>query len=113
MATTERTATDWPMVEELLAGLASSGDSFASGTSTAYRVESYHPGWRLRITSVNSSRWIDVDDIRSCFETFEKKRTICKADVLEPGRASAFMLALFGQLPGTVEAEDGASLALA
>jgi hypothetical protein len=96
------------IVERLLDRLVREGGTFASSTSPSYRVESYEPGWRLRIANVNSSRWIDVDDVRCCWETFERLRTIDREDVLEPGRASAFMLALFGQLPGVVEAPDGA-----
>jgi hypothetical protein len=100
--------TGFELVERLLTRLARDGDSFASSTSASYRVESYEPGWRLRIANVNSSRWIDVDDVRCCWETFERLGKIDREDVLEPGRASAFMLALFGQLPDVVEAPDGA-----
>ena len=54
------------------------------------------------------SQWIDVDDVRCRWETFERLGKIDRNDVLDPGRASVFMLALFGQLPGVVEAPDGA-----
>ena len=45
-------------------------------------------------------------------ETFERLGKIRKEDVLEPGRASTFVMALFAQLPGTEEAADGAALVL-
>ena len=109
----ETTRTDWQMVEALLAELAVSGAPFASATSQAYRIESYAPGWRVRMASVSASRWIDIEDIQACWSTFERLQTISKDDLLEPGRASSFMFALFGQLSGTVESDDGASLALA
>jgi|SRR5579872_202769 len=101
-------ATGFDLVERLLAQLAKDGSSFASSTSASYRIESYEPGFRLRISNINSSRWIDVDDVRGCWAIFERKRSINREDVLDPGRASAFMLALFGQLPCTAEAPDGA-----
>jgi hypothetical protein len=97
--------TDWATVEALLARLASTHGSFAGSHSQAYRIESYAPGWRLRIEGATSSRWIDVEDIRDCWATFERLGEISKKDVLEPGRASTFMMALFGQLPGVTEVE--------
>ena len=99
------TRTDWQLVEDLLTRLASSHDDFAT-----YRIESYEPGYRIRIAGVASSRWIDVEDIRGCWTTFERLGEIRTADVLEPGRASRFMMALFRQVPGVAEVEgaDGA-----
>jgi len=110
LATTTRT--HWQMVEDLLERLSADKTGFASSTSPEYRLESYAPGWRVRIESSTSSRWVDVADLRSCWETFERLGTICKKDVLEPGRASTFVMALFAQLPGTEEAADGEKLVL-
>jgi hypothetical protein len=93
--------TDWQLVEDLLTQLASSHAGFA-----AYRIESYEPGYRIRIAGAASSRWIDIEDIRSCWTTFERLGEIGTADVLEPGRASRFMMALFRQVPGVAEVED-------
>lgn len=93
--------TDWQLVEDLLTRLASSHDGLET-----YRIESYEPGYRIRIAGTTSSRWIDVEDIRGCWATFERLGEIGSADVLEPGRASRFMMALFRQVPGVAEVED-------
>ena len=42
-------------------------------------------------------RWTHI---RECWETFERLGRIRRQDVLEPGRCSAFMVALFAQRPG-------------
>jgi hypothetical protein len=48
-------------------------------------------------------RWLEIDTIRECWETFERLGRIRRRDVLEPGRCSAFMMALFSQVPGVEE----------
>jgi hypothetical protein len=52
-----------------------------------------------------------VDSIHECWETFERLGRIRRRDVLDPGRCSAFMIALFRQVPGVVE-QPGADLYL-
>jgi hypothetical protein len=99
--------TDWEMVEDLLARLASTHASFAGPATRDYRIATYEPGRRLRIEGTAFSRWLDVEDIRGCWTTFERLGTIRKEDVLDPGRASTFIMALFRQLPGVTEV-DGA-----
>ena len=47
------------------------------------------------------SRWVAVDDIRACWDTFERLGRIRREDVLEPGRCSAFMVELFGTFPAS------------
>jgi hypothetical protein len=53
-----------------------------------------------------------VDDIRACWDTFERLGRIRREDVLEPGRCSAFMVELFAHVPGVVD-QDGAERWLA
>jgi hypothetical protein len=49
------------------------------------------------------SHWVAVDDIRECWKTFERLGRIRRQDVLEPGRCSAFVMALFARVAGVVE----------
>jgi hypothetical protein len=93
-------------VEELLARLAATGRTFPSAT-TSNRIAGYERGRRLMVETDHGSRWVDVADIRACWETFERMRRIRRADVLEPGRCSAFVMALFALVPGIVETTDG------
>jgi hypothetical protein len=44
-----------------------------------------------------------AESIRECWETFELFGRIRRQEVLDPGRCSAFMFALFRQVPGVVE----------
>jgi hypothetical protein len=90
----------WAAVEELLAGLAATGRTFPSRTSVSNRIASYDPGRRLMLETDTGSRWVDVANVRACWETFEQLRRIRRQDVLEPGRCSAFIMALFAQVPG-------------
>jgi hypothetical protein len=48
--------------------------------------------------------------VRTCWETFERLGRVRRGDLLEPGRCSAFMFALFAHVEG-VET-DGDSLVL-
>lgn len=103
----------WDDVEELLARLDATGASFSSATSVSNRISRYAYGWRVLLETDVGSRWVDVASIRACWETFERLGRIRRQDVLEPGRCSAFMMALFGQVSGVVaDAGDDGSLAL-
>lgn len=95
----------WPEVEKVISVLAREKTPFETGTSTSNRITSYERGQRLMLESDSGSAWVDVDCIRECWETFERLGRISRADVLEPGRRSAFMLALFERVSG-VERED-------
>ncbi len=97
---------DWQSVEELLADLAATGTTFSTAVSRSNRIASYERGRRLRVEREFSSNWVQIDSIRCCWETFERLGRIRRRDVLEPGRCSAFMMALFRQLPG-VDEESG------
>jgi len=94
---------DWQAVEELLADLAARGTTFSTAFSPSSRIASYEPGRRLRIEGDSGSNWVQIDSIRCCWETFERLGRIRRRDVLDPGRCSALMMALFRQLPGVAE----------
>lgn len=113
ISTKARTAApSWQAVEELLGDLAATGTTFATTSSARNRISQYDPARRLMLETDISARWVDVASIRACWETFERLGRITRDDVLEPGRCSAFMMGLFGQLEG-VETRDGsASLVL-
>lgn len=96
----------WQCVEELLRHLATTHATFASETSDSNWISEYAPGYRLRLETQLGAGWIRVSDVRACWETFERLGRISRCDVLEPGRRSAFMMALFRQIDG-VRAEVG------
>jgi hypothetical protein len=104
--------TDWEMVEELLAFLARSRAVFPTASSTASWISNYEPGKSLVVESGDQSRRVQVEHVKACWETFERLGRIHRTDVLDPGRCSAFMMALFEQLPGVSVAERGARLVL-
>jgi hypothetical protein len=61
---------------------------------------------RLSLESEHGTQWVDLASIRSCWETFERLGRVGRRDLLEPGRCSAFMIALFRQVPGVTEHDD-------
>ena len=83
-------------VEAVIAALAESKDKL---DETSW-ISSYEPGSRLRLETGTDSTWIDIDSVRGCWETLERLGRIKRSDVLEPGRRSAFMMALFAQVEG-------------
>ena len=91
---------DWDAVESLLVRLAASRATFATATSSGNWISSYDPGRRLRVENEHGGSWIDIDSVRACWETFERLGRIRRRDVLEPGRCSAFVMALFAQVAG-------------
>lgn len=91
------------MVEALLGRLAKSAARFPTALAPENRISTYERGHRVMITSDASSQWVAIADIRECWETFERLGRIRREDVLEPGRCSAFIMALFVQVPGVVE----------
>ena len=84
----------------MLAELASSRANFTTASSDSNRIAGYEPGRRLRLESGGDSTWIDIESVQGCWETLERLGRICRRDVLEPGRRSAFMMALFEQIEG-------------
>jgi hypothetical protein len=104
----------WGAVEELLAGLARTRAVLPMSTSTSSWISSYEPGRRLRLQSDARWSWIYVDHLKSCWETFERLGRIERHDVLEPGRCSAFVMALFARVPGVeCDGDDASILVLA
>jgi hypothetical protein len=93
-------APDWRAVEQLLARLAHTRAFFPTATSQSNWISSYEPGKRLRLEADARSKWVQVEHLKECWETFERLRRIRRVDVLEPGRCSAFVMALFARVPG-------------
>jgi hypothetical protein len=94
---------DWHAVEELLEHLAATRTKFSTVLSGSNSIESYEPGRRLRLEGDRGSSWVEVESIKECWETFERLGRIRRRDVLEPGRCSAFVMALFQQVAGIRE----------
>jgi hypothetical protein len=99
---TARVEPSWNGVEELLTRLAQTRTEFATANSTASWISRYERGRRLLLENDNGSRWVQIGDIQECWETFQRLGRIHRRDVLDPGRCSAFMMALFAQLDGVV-----------
>ena len=102
MRVTTNATPSWAEVEDVLADLARAKTTFATDTSVSNRITSYDPGRRLMLETDSGSAWVDVDCIKECWKTFERLGRISRADVLEPGRRSAFMVALFQRVDGVV-----------
>jgi hypothetical protein len=96
----------WAEVEALLVRLAGSGESFSTTTSKTNRISRYEAGRRVRVETDRDSLWVNVEDIRGCWGTFERLGRIKRADVLDPGRNSAFMMALFQQVEGIRQEQE-------
>jgi hypothetical protein len=97
----------WPDVEELLDRLAETGEPIPTVLAPTTKISSYQKGSRLRLEADGSSNWLAVENIKECWETFERLGRITRRDVLDPGRCSAFMFALFRQVPGVTEQNGG------
>jgi hypothetical protein len=93
-------------VDRLITELVSTRATFMTATSAESSISQYEPGVRLMVESSRGTRWVGVTDIKACWETFERLGTVNRADLLEPGRCSAFMFALFAQVEGVSVDED-------
>jgi hypothetical protein len=91
----------------VLAELAASGENFVTDNSDSNWISSYEPRRRLRLETGLDSVWIDIESIKGCWETLERLGRIKRSDVLEPGRRSAFMMALFQQVEGIRQERHG------
>ena len=101
----------WAEVHLLISDLCSSRSSFATATSAENSIAQYEPDVRLLLESQRGSRWVAINDVRGCWETFERLGSVGRHDLLEPGRCSAFMFALFAQVEGVeADASDEARL---
>jgi hypothetical protein len=92
----------WHGVEELLTRLAQTRTKFPTASALDNWISQYEPGRRLLLENHNGPRWVQIGDIRDCWETFERLGRIHRRDVLDPGRCSGFMMALFAQVDGVV-----------
>jgi hypothetical protein len=110
---TVRVRPTWESIVELLAELSSTKEPLSGPSGRPYRVERYERDWRIMVTAPSgSTRWVDLDDIRGCWETFERLGRIESEDVLDPGRCSELMMAVFLQVPG-VEQDGEAAITFA
>ena len=106
-----RVRPSWGAVEHVLAELSSTHSSFSGLEGPTFRLERYHRDWRVWAVTERSGRWVEIDDIRTCWETFERLGRIQCEDVLDPGRCSSLMMAIFERVPG-IEQTDGNSASL-
>jgi hypothetical protein len=93
----------WEDVVEVIERLAVTGAVLPTSLGLQNQIASYERGRRLMLDFEAGSHWVAVDDIRECWKTFERLGRIRRRDVLEPGRCSAFVMALFAHVPGVVE----------
>jgi hypothetical protein len=96
----------WGDVERVLDRLARAGEPIATGPTSMTSIGGYEPGRRVLLQSSNGPLWLAIESVRECWSTFERLGRIRRADVLEPGRCSAFMIALFRQVPGVLEEHE-------
>jgi hypothetical protein len=102
----------WQGVEELLTRLVATRVKFATASSAGNWISQYEPGRRLLVENDHGIRWVQIGDIRVCWETLERLGRIQRRDVLDPGRCSGFVMALFAQVDGVTATESGEFLAL-
>jgi hypothetical protein len=93
-------APGWAAVEAVLAQLVRTHENFTTDNSDTNWISVYEPGRRIRLETGVDSVWVDIESIRGCWGTLERLGRIRRSDVLEPGRRSAFMMALFQQVEG-------------
>jgi hypothetical protein len=93
----------WTDVEKVLDRLAGASATIQITPTSTTTIGGYERGRRVLLQSSNGPRWLAVDSIRECWERFEELGRIRRSDVLDPGRCSGFMIALFRQVPGVTE----------
>jgi hypothetical protein len=100
----------WEGVEALLMHLASTRAVFPSATARSNWVSSYEPGRRLVVEADGRKSSVQVAHLKTCWQTFERLGRVRRRDVLEPGRCSALVMALFERVRGVQRegGEDGA-----
>jgi hypothetical protein len=90
----------WPDVEAVLKRLAESGESFSTTSSKSNRISRYEADPAARLETDTGESWVELENIQGCWETLERLGRIKRTDVLDPGRCSTFMMALFQQVEG-------------
>ena len=93
----------WADAEKVLDGLARAGATITLTPTSTTLIGGYESGRRVLLQSSSGPRWLAVESIRECWERFEELGRIGRSDLLEPGRCSGFMIALFRQVPGVTE----------
>jgi hypothetical protein len=93
----------WEDVIEVIERFVLTGAVLPTTVELRSQITSYQRGRRLMLNSEAGSHWVAVDDLHECWKTFERLGRIRRQDVLEPGRCSAFVMALFARVPGVVE----------
>jgi hypothetical protein len=96
-------APSWTDVEKLLDRLARAGATIPITATSNTTIGGYERGRRVLLQSGHGQLWLAVESIRECWARFEQLGQICRSDMLEPGRCSGFMVALFRQVPGVSE----------
>jgi hypothetical protein len=94
-------------VEKLLDRLARAGATIPITPTSNTTIGGYERGRRVLLQSGHGQLWLAVDSIRECWARFEELGQIRRSDMLEPGRCSGFMIALFRQVPGVTEKHVG------
>jgi hypothetical protein len=90
----------WEDVDGLIEQLCATHAKFTTETSAENSIAQYERGVRLMHESERGPRWVALEDVRACWATFERLGSVSRRDLLEPGRCSAFMFALFAQVDG-------------
>lgn len=90
----------WDAVEALIRLLARTHAVFPTATSRTNWISSYEPGRRIMLQANGRSAWIQIEHLKACWHTFERLGRIERRDVLEPGRCSALVMALFAHVAG-------------
>lgn len=93
----------WNLVDRKLAELARSQAWFPTTTGKPNRIVAYDAGRRVLVETETGTNWVQLSWIITHWQTLTALGEIAPADVLRPGRRSAFMFALFRQLPGVDE----------
>jgi hypothetical protein len=93
----------WTDVEKVLDRLARAGATIPITPTSATTIGGYERGRRVLLQSSNGPLWLAVDSIHECWRRFEELGRIRRSDMLDPGRCSGFMMALFRQVPGVTE----------
>lgn len=96
---------DWEAVERVIAELARTHGVFRTRTSEENWISAYSPDRRILIETPGRSAWVQVEHLQACWATFERLGRITRRDVLEPGRCSGLVMALFARVPGVVEVD--------
>lgn len=93
----------WVDVEQVLSGLAASGEWFETVSGERNRIVRYRPGDLVTVETKKGIDDVAVADIRECWSTLETHRKARLQDFLRPGFRSAFMGAVFRRVPGVRE----------